>query len=164
MRRIGGRAPAGPFSRQGLVEAELCAEAFAPLGACEHTVVERFLPGTEPRPVAAALGLGPATGSAAPLRVAYPDDGDVFGLSPDVPGDFARVAFRAERVDRLPLGATEEALVWEVDGVASEATPRGPWFWSATPGRHRVRVWPAAAPERASTAVAFEVLPANPAE
>ncbi|MCK6573396.1 penicillin-binding protein 1C [Myxococcota bacterium] len=170
MRRLGARAPGGAFSRRGLVEASLCAEAFSPVGRCEHTIVERFLPGTAPLRDATGGGApatdtgGPTGVAGTPLRVAYPDDGDVFGLSPDVPGDFSRVAFRAERADRLPLGAAEQSLVWEIDGIVGPAAPKGPFFWPATPGRHRVRVWPAASPERASPAVVFEVLAAAPSD
>ena len=161
MRLAAAHRPAGAFSRDALVESMLCADPPDARGPCEHFMNERFVPGTESRatsrPMSAESG---AVAVASRLRVAYPGDADVFALSPDVPDAFARVGFRAERTDRLPLGADDAALIWEVDGVAARTSVTGPWFWPASAGTHRVRVWPETDPSRVSRLVEFEVIPA----
>lgn len=158
MRVAAAARPGGPFPEGGLVEASLCVEP-----DCEHTMVERFLPGTEPKdPANAAVALQPGDiPGTRRLRVAYPDNGDVFGLSVDVPGEFSRIRFRAEQGDRRPLA--DAHLVWELDGTAQNTVDGPTWFWPTSPGSHRVRVWPADAPERASGVVRFDVLPQTPA-
>lgn len=157
MRRAENRRPGGAFSRDGLVEAPICADDGAPDATCEHTLSELFLPGTEPRPERPAARPPAEPGR---LRVAYPDDGDVFSLLPDVPPDFSRVRLRAERTDRRPVDAA--ALVWEIDGRIQPPARAGEHFWQAVPGRHRVRVWPEGAPDEASRVVQFEVLARDP--
>jgi penicillin-binding protein 1C len=161
LRQVAARRPGGEFSTAGLVDATLCAAPPGAPGPCERSLTEKFVQGTEPPPNAPALPAPDPAPGGEHLRVAYPDDGDVFSLSPDVPGDFARVGLRAERTDRLPLQGEAARLVWEIDGQP-RPPQAGAHFWSATPGQHRVRVWSADTPDRKSRAVTFQVMPAVP--
>jgi penicillin-binding protein 1C len=161
LRQVAARRPGGEFSTAGLVDATLCAAPPGTPGPCERFLTERFVPGTEPPPGAVVPPSPALAAGGEHLRVAYPDDGDVFALSPDVPGDFARVGLRAERTDRLPLQGEAAHLVWEIDGRQTPAQA-GPYFWSASPGEHRVRVWSAEAPTRKSRLVTFQVMPTIP--
>jgi hypothetical protein len=104
------------------------------------------LSNTEPPAVAAPPPLR--------LRVLFPDEGDRFGLDVDTPREYAQLQLRAE----VPPGVDQ--VVWEVDGVA-QVPVRAPFslWWTPTPGRHRLRIWDAAQPERASPLVHFEVDP-----
>jgi hypothetical protein len=95
-----------------------------------------------------------ATPAEEALAVTFPGEGDVFGLSADVPAEHARLRLTARAPDAVAR------LVWEIDGVpqAPVEPPFAQW-WTAAPGAHRVRVWPAGRPEAASRPVRFEVLP-----
>jgi penicillin-binding protein 1C len=137
---------ARPFSRAGLEPVALCRDG-DPEG-CRHRTLEWLVADDE-----AAPRRRTATRDADAVAVTFPDDGDVFGLSADVPAEHARLRLAA----RAPDAATP--LVWEIDGVAQPPAD-GPYaWWTAAPGAHVVRVWPAERPADASHAVHFEVLP-----
>ncbi len=142
--RAAAHAP-GQLPRAGLKRHRLCAATGGPWSAdCDHGRDEWFLAGTAPKPPSEAVK---------PLRVLFPDDGDVFSLDPDTPAQFSRLKLRAQ----APEGV--ERLVFELNGqvVARAEAPFEPW-WALAPGRHQLRVWPEADPSRASRKVAFEVL------
>lgn len=145
MRATEARFPPGEFGHTGLARRPVCLDDL-PLEACQRTYEEWFLSNTEPPAVAAPPPLR--------LRVLFPDEGDRFGLDIDTPREYAQLQLRAE----VPPGVDQ--VVWEVDGVA-QVPVRAPFslWWTPTPGRHRLRIWDAAQPERASPLVHFEVDP-----
>jgi penicillin-binding protein 1C len=142
--------PANPFSRAGLEQVELCRHRDgSEAEACRHRFVEWVVADAETAPQRRV-----ATPAAEALAVTFPGEGDVFGLSADVPAEHARLRFTA----RAPGEVAR--LVWEIDGAVNPAVgaPFTQW-WTAAAGAHHVRVWPEGRPDAASRTVRFEVLP-----
>jgi penicillin-binding protein 1C len=82
---------------------------------------ELFLAGTEPEALSAPRF------AARPPRIAYPSEGMVVALDPDIPGTLQRLFFESR-------GGSEGCL-WELDGEAMGRADR-PLPWSPSPGPH----------------------------
>ena len=137
--------PARSFSRAGLRRVTLCAETGEVFGpGCDHPMTEWvFDDGPTGR-----KGAKPSA-----LSVAFPDDGDAFALSTDVPIEYAQIALRAH----VPPGI--DRLVWAIDDrrIAESGPPFLAW-WTPAPGEHTARVWPRGRPDAKSRAVRFRVV------
>jgi penicillin-binding protein 1C len=109
-------------------------------GDREPARVEYFLAGTEMESVTLV------SNAAARPRIAYPGQGTIVALDPDIPSDHQRIALQAT--------AAEAALRWVLDGaVLAEAAAAA--LWAPRPGKHRLALVDAHGHE--VDAVAFEV-------
>ena len=142
----------GAFATEHLVSRRICMDEPAK-ASCLHFADELFLKdgGQEDNSRAADAKLDSSA-----LRIGYPDDGDRFIESPDVP------AAHAELIFRLDAQAAHDPLAvyrWTVDGHPLDGT--GPTArWRLTPGRHQAVVALEASPTVRSRPVSFEVLEA----
>jgi penicillin-binding protein 1C len=125
------RAPAPP---PGVVARRV---QFEP--ALEAARDEYFLAGTEM--AAVRIAVAPAR-----ARIAYPDDGTIIALDPDIPAAQQRVALRAS-------GAGAGGS-WRIDGRPAGGA-QAVTLWMPVPGRHRLALHDAAG--REVDAVRFEV-------
>ena len=87
--------------------------------------------------------LGGAGSKEGLARIAYPGEGTIIGLDPDIPPANQRVLFKAS--SRLPAGWT-----WQLDGKRQPALA-----WFPMPGKHHLQLLDAHGNE--ADAVAFEV-------
>jgi len=99
---------------------------------------EFFLAGTETHTVQLVTDARP--------RIAYPGDGSILALDPDIPPDRQRVALHA-----TPHHA---GLRWLLDGAALGPAD-SPLLWKPTPGRHRLSLTDSRGAEQ--DAVLFQV-------
>ena len=104
----------------------------------EPTRAELFLAGTEVEMVRLVTGARPS--------IAYPGEGSILALDPDIPAARQRVAFTATPE---PTG-----LVWSLDGKRLGSAD-SPLLWAPSPGRHRLVLTEASG--RELDAVNFEV-------
>ena len=157
------RAPAGstgtvamdrPFSRRGLREVLLCDETGRRFhDDCPHSLVEWYVPGTEPPLEPQALAQPPDKPGAHHPEILFPDDGDIFSRSADVPASLARLRLQA----RMP--ASVQSIVWEIDGIATRPQPR-PFtrWWALRLGDHVIRARSTDEPRVASAPIRFHVV------
>ncbi|MCB9541649.1 MAG: penicillin-binding protein 1C [Myxococcales bacterium] len=125
-----------PFSTEGLTRVRVCADTGELFGEdCVHGVDELFRAERAPRTEPPQRG----------LRLGFPRMGDVFQLDADTPGRYARLRLRVE-------GGEGARLAWALDDAAPVLTDEPGLWWAATPGRHRVRVWPDGRPGEAAVA------------
>jgi penicillin-binding protein 1C len=108
-------------------------------GALEAARDEYFLAGTEMSEVLVA-------GSSPRARIAYPGEGTIVAVDPDIPGAQQRIALRASGIGP---GAS-----WRIDGRPAGAAD-GVALWAPAPGRHRLALLDAGG--REVDAVRFEV-------
>jgi penicillin-binding protein 1C len=111
---------ARPSAPPGLVRAPVTFE-----GALEPPRPEWFLPGTE-TPLVARKAL-----EAAAPAIAYPGNGTIIALDPDIPGS-------AQRVRLLATGAGT-AHRFRIDGEDAGAAAGGA-FWTPRPGQHELEL------------------------
>lgn len=143
MRAAHADDPPAPFSREGLRGVDICGDT-----DCALRVRERVLAGSK-RP---AMDRQPPAADG--LTVTFPDDGDEFTLSADVPRAHARLRLRADGT------RPDERLVWILDGapLGETSAPHALW-WPLRPGEHRLQVASVDAPNRASAPIRFRVHP-----
>jgi penicillin-binding protein 1C len=104
----------------------------------EPTRAELFLAGTEVNTIQLVTDARP--------RIAYPGDGSILALDPDIPVTRQRVA-----LDATPVRA---GLVWSMDGQRL-GTADTPLLWAPFPGQHRLTLTDASG--REMDVVRFEV-------
>ena len=104
----------------------------------EPTRAELFLAGTEVETVRLVTG--------ARARIAYPGDGSILALDPDIPAARQRVAFEAT--------PERTRLYWSLNGKRLGPAD-SPLLWAPRPGRHRLSL--ADSTGRELDAVRFEV-------
>jgi penicillin-binding protein 1C len=130
-RAVPSRAPGAP---PGVVVARVRFD-----GDLEASRDEYFVAGTEMTEVLIA-------GSPTRPRIAYPGDGTIVALDPDVPAAQQRIALRASGIG--------SGGAWRLDG-RSAGDADGVTLWAPTPGRHRLALLDAGG--REVDAVRFEV-------
>jgi penicillin-binding protein 1C len=130
-RSVPSRAPAAP---SGVVARRVRFDA-----GLEAARDEYFVAGTEMAVVRVA-------DVPARARIAYPGDGTIIAIDPDIPAAQQRVALRAS--------AAGPGVSWRIDGRPAGAAEAMP-LWMPVPGRHRLALLDAGG--REVDAVQFEV-------
>lgn len=135
--------PSEPFARpDGVQAARICTQSGLLAGKkCRHTRDELFVRGTQP--VRVCDGVHAAQTAA--LRIAFPQEGDVFKVDPSVPLAGQEIKFRAEGADN--------SCIWRLNGEKLACSAEECW-WRISPGKFTLEL--SCGGRRAQTA--FEVL------